>query len=127
MSLKGAQSLKTCVESPFGIFYIASARSERLDEFSVTLDNPAGVGNTTFGRKELIVRVIFAAHDESFPDRQTNVLDLNQIRPAITGHFESDHLAQRLAAKCSAFLRLARLGVVLLLAAAAGGGLPWRA
>jgi hypothetical protein len=99
MSLKSGQSLKTCVESPFSIFYVASARSERLDEpplaldnpaafgntmFSRMLDNPAGVGNTTFGRKELIVRVIFSAHDEYFADRKANVLDLNQIRPART-------------------------------------------
>ena len=99
MSLKSGQSLKTRIECPFSIFYVASARSERLDELPLTLDNPAGVGNTTFGRmldkpagvgnttfgrKELVVRVIFAAHDEYFADRKANVLDLNQIRPART-------------------------------------------
>jgi hypothetical protein len=98
MSLKSGQSLKTCVESPFSIFHVASARSERLDELSLTLDNPAGVGNTSFsrtldnpagvgttsfGRRELIVCVSFSAHDHPFADRQTNVLDLNQIRPAL--------------------------------------------
>lgn len=97
MSLKGGQRLKTCVESPFGILHVASTGSERLNELSLTLDNPAGLGNTTFsrsldnpaslgdttfGRNELIVRVIFSAHDKYFADRKTNVLDLNQIRPA---------------------------------------------
>jgi hypothetical protein len=62
MSLKSSQGLKKCVEGPFSIFCVASAGSERLDEFPLTLNIPASLGNTTFGRRELIVDAVFSIH-----------------------------------------------------------------
>jgi hypothetical protein len=65
MTLKSSQGLKECVESPFSIFCIVSAGSERLDESPLPLNNPASLGNITFGRGELIVGAVFSDHDEA--------------------------------------------------------------
>jgi hypothetical protein len=69
VSLKSSQGLKKRVVSPFSIFCVKSVGSERLDEFPLTLNIPASLGNTTFGRRELIVGAVFSNHDEVFADR----------------------------------------------------------
>jgi hypothetical protein len=64
MTLKISQGSKRCVDSPFSIFCIASAGSERLDESPLPLNSPASLGNITFGRGESTVGAVFSAHAE---------------------------------------------------------------
>ena len=63
MTLKSGQGLKKCIERPLSVFCIASAGSERINELPLTLDNPAGLGDITFGRRELIIGAVFTAHN----------------------------------------------------------------
>jgi hypothetical protein len=70
MTLKGGQGLKKCIESSFRIFCVASAGSEGLDELPLALNNPAGVGNNTFGRRKVVVGAVFPNHNtDIFADR----------------------------------------------------------
>jgi hypothetical protein len=85
MCFKRRQRLNACVESPFSILCVASTGPERLDVLSLALDDLAGVGDGSPGRKELIVRAVSSIHDYVFADRPRNVLDLNQYsRPCMT-------------------------------------------
>jgi hypothetical protein len=78
MTLKSGQGLKKCIETSFRIFRVASARSERLDDLPLALNNPAGLGNTTFGRREVVVGVVFSDHNtDNFCRSTENIFDLN--------------------------------------------------
>ncbi len=78
MTLKSGQGLKKCIETSLRIFCVASARSERLDELPLALNTPAGLGNTTFCRRKVVVGVVFSNHNtDNFCRSTENIFDLN--------------------------------------------------
>jgi hypothetical protein len=64
MPLKSGQGLQECIERPLSVLCVAPAGSERIDELRLPLNNLAGLGDTTPGRRELIVGAIFANHNK---------------------------------------------------------------
>jgi hypothetical protein len=54
VGLKGEEGLNDRLEGPFSIFNVAISGSERIDVSPLTLDAPAGLGDTAFDRRKVV-------------------------------------------------------------------------